>query len=163
MMLMALYTGMRKGEIFKLKWNDIDFNRGFITLKDPKGGTDQRIPLNNSTRLIVESQTRKDSEFIFPGQKNGPTKEMSIPFRCIRDNAKLPKDFRPMHGLRHVFASTLASSGQVDLYTLQKLLTHKTPSMVQRYAHLRDDAMMRASEVVGDMYQQMQKCGGQEV
>ncbi|MBI9110651.1 MAG: tyrosine-type recombinase/integrase [Maridesulfovibrio ferrireducens] len=43
MTLMALYTGMRKGEIFKLRWNDIDFNRGFITLKDPKDGTDQRI------------------------------------------------------------------------------------------------------------------------
>lgn len=82
---------------------------------------------------------------------------MRIPFRRICDNAGLPKDFRPMHGLRHVFASTLASSGQVDLYTLQKLLTHKTPAMVQRYAHLRDDAMMKASEVVGDMYQQMQK------
>lgn len=157
MMLMALYTGMRKGEIFKLRWNDIDFNRGFITLKDPKGGTDQRIPLNNLTRSILEDQPQKDSEYIFPGRDNGPTKEMRIPFRRICDNAGLPKDFRPMHGLRHVFASTLASSGQVDMYTLQKLLTHKTPSMVQRYAHLRDDAMMKASEVVGDMYQQMQK------
>lgn len=160
MMLMALYTGMRKGEIFKLRWNDIDFNRGFITLKDPKGGTDQRIPLNNLTRSVLEGQTKKDSEYIFPGRENGPTKEMRIPFRRICDNAGLPKDFRPMHGLRHVFASTLASSGQVDMYTLQKLLTHKTPSMVQRYAHLRDDAMMKASEVVGDMYKAMQKKTG---
>ncbi|MBI9110650.1 MAG: tyrosine-type recombinase/integrase [Maridesulfovibrio ferrireducens] len=96
------------------------------------------------------------SEYIFPGRDNGPTKEMRIPFRRISDNAGLAKDFRPMHGLRHFFASTLASSGQVDMYTLQKLLTHKTPSMVQRYAHLRDDAMMKASEVVGDMYQKMQ-------
>ncbi len=60
-----------------------------------------------------------------------------------------------MHGLRHVFASTLASSGQVDMYTLQKLLTHKTPSMVQRYAHLRDDAMIRASEVANIYYEDM--------
>ena len=159
MMLMALYTGMRKGEIFKLRWNDIDFNRGFITLGDPKNGTDQRIPLNNSARSVLEKQPRK-SEYIFPGRKNGPTKEMRIPFRRICDNAGLPKDFRPMHGLRHVFASTLASSGQVDMYTLQKLLTHKTPSMVQRYAHLRDDAMQRASEVAGDIYKQMQRKRG---
>jgi len=41
-------------------------------------------------------------------------------------------------GLRHVYASMLASSGQVDMYTLQKLLTHKSPAMTQRYAHLRD-------------------------
>jgi integrase len=45
----------------------------------------------------------------------------------------------------------LASSGQVDMYTLQKLLTHKSPQMTQRYAHLRDDALKRASELAGDI------------
>ena len=44
-----------------------------------------------------------------------------------------------------------ASSGQVDLYTLQKLLTHKSPTMTQRYAHLRDDALKRAAGVAGDI------------
>jgi integrase len=56
-----------------------------------------------------------------------------------------------MHGLRHTFASMLASSGQVDLYTLQKLLTHKTAAMTQRYAHLRDDALRRASNLASDL------------
>ena len=60
---------------------------------------------------------------------------------------------RPLHGLRHVFASTLASSGKVDMYTLQKLLTHKSPIMTQRYAHLRDDALKRASELAGRLIQ----------
>ena len=45
----------------------------------------------------------------------------------------------------------LASSGQVDLYTLQKLLTHKSAAMTQRYAHLRDDALRRASDLAGDL------------
>jgi len=54
----------------------------------------------------------------------------------IKKAAGLPKDFRALHGLRHVYASMLASSGQVDLYTIQKLLTHKSPAMTQRYAHL---------------------------
>jgi integrase len=45
----------------------------------------------------------------------------------------------------------LASSGQVDLYTLQKLLTHKTGAMTQRYAHLRDDTLRRASDLAGDL------------
>jgi site-specific recombinase XerD len=67
----------------------------------------------------------------------------------IKAAAGLPKDFRPMHGLRHVFASMLASSGEVDLYTLQKLLTHKSPMMTQRYAHLRDEALRAASSVAG--------------
>ncbi len=161
-MLMALYTGMRRGEIFKLEWNHIDFERGFIMLRAPKGGLDQRITLNSSARKVLEIQKSRSgkTEYVFPGKTNGPITDVRAPFKRIRKNAGLPNNFRPMHGLRHVFASTLASSGKVDLYTLQKLLTHRTPAMVQRYAHLRDDAMQRASEVIGDMYQQMQEKTG---
>ncbi len=64
-------------------------------------------------------------------------------------------DFRALHGLRHVFASMLASSGQVDLYTLQKLLTHKSPTMTQRYAHLRDQALRQASDLAGNLIGQL--------
>lgn len=63
----------------------------------------------------------------------------------------MPDDFRPLHGLRHVYASMLASSGQVDMYTLQKLLTHKSPLMTQRYAHLRDESLKRASNLAGSI------------
>jgi len=66
-------------------------------------------------------------------------------------SGQIPKDFRPLHGLRHVYASMLASSGKVDMYTLQKLLTHKSPLMTQRYAHLRDDALKRASDLAGEL------------
>lgn len=52
MMKMALYACMRRGEMFKLKWADVDFQLGFILLRDPKGGKDQRIPLNDAARLI---------------------------------------------------------------------------------------------------------------
>ena len=45
----------------------------------------------------------------------------------------------------------LASSGKVDLYTLQKLLTHKDPRMTQRYAHLRDEALKKAANLAGDI------------
>ncbi|MEA3437574.1 MAG: integrase, partial [Thermodesulfobacteriota bacterium] len=53
MMKMALYTGMRRGEMFKLKWKNIDFEHGFIELVDPKGGPDQKIPLNNAARDLL--------------------------------------------------------------------------------------------------------------
>jgi len=75
----------------------------------------------------------------------------------IKKKAGLPKDFRPLHGLRHVFASMLASSGKVDMYALQKLLTHKSPSMTQRYAHLRDETLKRASALAGDLINQVLK------
>ena len=55
-----------------------------------------------------------------------------------------------MHGLRHVFASTLASNG-VDLYTLQALLTHGSPAMTQRYAHLSNDHLRDAANVANKL------------
>jgi integrase len=51
----------------------------------------------------------------------------------------------------------LASSGKVDLYTLQKLLTHKSPVMTQRYAHLRDETLRKASNLAGDIINQAVK------
>lgn len=148
---LALCTGMRRGELFKLEWQDIDLARGFIRIRDPKGGKDQTIPLNQATREVLENHPRSDSPFVFPG--HGGRQRTRYPKRIdtIRERAGLPPDFRPLHGLRHVYASMLASSGQVDLYTLQKLLTHKTPAMTQRYAHLRDEALRRASDLAGEL------------
>jgi len=62
--------------------------------------------------------------------------------------AGLPRSFRANHGLRHSYASALASSGEVDMYVLQKLLTHKSPQMTQRYAHLRDETLRRGVNVM---------------
>jgi integrase len=152
LMRLALVTGMRRGELFRLRWDDLDFERGFIHLRDPKGGQDQKIPLNEAARRIMESHPRTDSPYLFPGRKEGEhITEMRKSIDRIRKAAGLPEGFRPLHGLRHVYASSLASSGQVDLYTLQKLLTHKSPAMTTRYAHLRDEALRRAADLAGDL------------
>jgi len=150
MMQCALFTGMRRGEMFKLRWTDIDFERGFITLRDPKGGTSQKIPLNESARGLFSSLPRS-SEFVFPGRGGRQRVDINKQLNEIKTAAGLPKDFRPLHGLRHTYASMLASSGQVDMFVLQKLLTHKTPAMTQRYAHLRDDALKRAAGLAGEI------------
>lgn len=151
MMKLALFSGMRRGEMFKLKWDDIDFERGFILLRSPKGGTDQRIPLNDEARKLLEAHPRIKSPFVFPGRHGGQRTDIHRQVNAIRDAAGLPASFRALHGLRHVYASLLASSGRVDLYTLQKLLTHKHPRMTQRYAHLCDEALTRAANVAGDI------------
>ena len=155
-MRMALTTGMRRGELFKLKWDDLDFERGFITIRhDPKGGKDQVIPLNQAARDVIENHPRDEaSPFVFPGRGGRQRTDIKRPVNRIKARAGLPKDFRPLHGLRHVYASMLASSGQVDLYTLQKLLTHKSAAMTQRYAHLRDEPLRRAAELAGDLFTQ---------
>ena len=154
-MKMALFTGMRRGELFKLQWSDVDFELGFIHLRDPKGGQDQKIPLNMAARELLESHPRTGSPYVFPGRNGGKRVDINKQVGRIKAAAGLPKDFRALHGLRHVFASLLASSGQVDLYTLQKLLTHKSAAMTQRYAHLRDEALRRASDLAGDLLGQV--------
>ncbi|MHB1381951.1 MAG: tyrosine-type recombinase/integrase [Thermoleophilia bacterium] len=144
LMRLVLVTGMRRGELFKLQWRDVDFDRGFIHIRSPKGGVDQKIPLNDGARQILEDHPRS-SEYVFPGRGGAKRTDFNHQMRRIADRAGLPKDFRPLHGLRHYFASSLASSGHVDLYTLQRLLTHKSPQMTQRYAHLRDETLQKAS------------------
>jgi len=153
-MKMALFTGMRRGELFKLMWEDIDFNQGFILIRKPKGGISQKIPLNADARAVLDIHPKTESPYIFPGRDGGPRKEIKRAANKIKEAAGLPEDFRAIHGLRHVYASLLASSGKIDLYTLQNLLTHKSPQMTQRYAHLRDEALRKASDLAGDLIRQ---------
>jgi integrase len=148
---LILHTGLRRGELFKLQWPDVDFDRGFITLRGPKGGTDAKIPLNSAARELLLNHPQTDSPFVFPGRNGGQRTRYPKAIDRIREKAGLDPSFRPCHGLRHFFASQLASSGEVDLYVLQRLLTHKSPVMTQRYSHLRDAALRRASDLAGDL------------
>ena len=148
-MRMALFTGMRRGELFKLQWKDIDFDRGFITIgHDPKGGVSQKIPLNDEAREVLKSHP-ETAVNVFVRGDGKPFKDISRRVNPIKAAAGIGADFRALHGLRHTYASMLASSGQVDMYTLQKLMTHKSPIMTQRYAHLRDDTLRNASNLAG--------------
>lgn len=149
-MKLALFSGMRKSEMLKLQWSNIDFRNGVIHLPDAKSGQDEKIPLSDTARELLESLPRT-SDFVFPGRAGGQRVYVQRYVNAIRDKAGLPRSFRALHGLRHVYASLLASSGRVDMYTLQKLLTHKSPMMTQRYAHLRDDAMKQAADVAGEI------------
>jgi len=163
-MRLALYTGMRRGEMFKLKWNDIDYQRGFISIRNPKGGLSQKIPLNAQARQVLENHPKTQinknpkepifSEYVFVNTEGNPFTDIRKRVNAIKEAAGLPEDFRALHGLRHTYASMLASSGKVDLYTLQKLMTHKSPIMTQRYAHLRDEAMKNASTLAGQIIEQ---------
>jgi integrase len=152
-MKMVLFTGMRRGELFRLRWDDVDFHKNFITIRDPKGKKDQKIPLSSTAYNLLMTHERPytGSPFVFPGRNGNQRTDIKLQINRIKKRAGLPKDFRPLHGLRHVFASMLASSGKVDMYHLQKLLTHKSSSMTQRYAHLRDESLKKAAEVSGDI------------
>lgn len=138
-----LYTGLRRGELFKLTWDDIDFERRAVTLRDPKGRIDTTLPLSDKALAVLEELPREyDTSFVFYGKDGQQRVDFSGPWKRIRKAAELPKGFR-LHGLRHHFASSLVNSG-VDLYTVSKLLTHKDVKTTQRYAHLADQTLRNA-------------------
>jgi len=149
---LALYTGMRRGELFNLNWGDIDFYNKTITVKSDKKGDQPTIPLNEMAEkvLVEHAHTENGSKFVFPGRGGKKRTECKRPLLRIRKKAGLPDDFRILQGLRHVYASMLVSSGKVDLETLQSLLTHKSPLMTQRYAHLLDESQTNSENIIAD-------------
>ena len=155
MMRLALTTGMRRGALLGLQWDDLDFTNGYITLRgeEAKSGKTTQIPMSATARDILQSIQQTESCYLFPGKNGGKRIELRRFTGRIRKRANLPEGFRPFHGLRHTYASWLASSGKVDLFTLQKLLTHSSPQMTQRYAHLADEAMKRAASVIDECLQ----------
>lgn len=168
MMKLALLTGMRRGEMFRLKWSDLDFHRNNIRLREPKGGRDVVIPMSCHARRLLEQLDRLRStgrgnppvsrrnrprvavasEYVFPGMAGGQRRDIRKQVNSLKAEAGLPEDFRPLHGLRHVFASGLVSSG-VEFQIVQRLLTHKGGTVTHRYAHIRDDALRAAAELAG--------------
>lgn len=140
--MLALYAGMRKGEILGLRWEDIDLDRGQITVRETKNGEIRHIPIASPLLTHLERIPRRlGCPHLFAGTDGTPFQDIDTTWQAARDRAGL-KDFR-FHDLRHTFASYMAMSG-VGLEVIQALLGHKTPSMTLRYAHLSPD-YLRAS------------------
>jgi integrase len=88
MMKLALFTGMRRGEMFKLLWEDIDFERHFFTLRDPKGGQDQKIPFNAEALKIIERHPKGESPFVFPGSGGQQRTDIKKQVNAIKEAAE---------------------------------------------------------------------------
>ena len=144
----ALFTGLRRGELFNLTWDDVDFERGLITLREPKGGKTQTIPVSPQALAVLKS-LEVTSSFVFPGKGGQQRTDFKGPWLRIRKEAGLPENFR-FHGLRHHFASTLVSAGY-DLLVVQKLLTHKDSRTTLRYSHLSAGVLREAALNSGEL------------
>jgi len=133
--LMALNTGMRKGEILSLVWEQVDLKHGFILLIDTKNGERREIPINETLRYSLSSLPRHiASPYVFwQGDDGKRYMDVRRSFRSALKRAGI-RDFR-FHDLRHTFASHLVMAG-VDITTVKELLGHKTLTMTMRYAHL---------------------------
>lgn len=155
LVLLALATGLRRSEMLRMRWQDVDFDAGFITLPKTKSGKIQRVPLNDLAVEVLNGMPRT-AEHIFPGGKEGEHVQNIYPaLRRIRERAGLPKTMRPLHAWRHVYASRLASAGE-SLYVVQKLLRHSDSRMTARYSHLADETLRRASDTAGNILRKAQ-------
>ena len=135
--IFALNTGMRQGEILNVKWPDVDFCRGTLVVMKSKNGERRTIPINNTVFALLATIRAKCGEKEGPVFTTGLGNELKArylgrTFTLARERAGL-SDFR-FHDLRHTFATRLVHRG-VDLYKVQRLLGHKTGLMTQRYAH----------------------------
>lgn len=156
MLELAMFTGMRRGEIFKLENRDVDFQQALITLRSPKGGKTVSIPMNGKAKEVLATQVQwrnehfPESSYIFPG-KGGVLRTGCTAVKRIKTKAKLPKEFRIFHGLRHHFAVTLANSGEFSLDMIGELLTHKDSSMTKRYGQFLPDTKKQASDRAAEL------------
>lgn len=148
--ILALSTGMRRGEILTLKWGDIDLDRGAILLQTTKNGERRFVPLVGIVLDLLKSRhvNQSTNSLIFPSP-HSPLKPIDI--RSAWETA-LQKtgisNFR-FHDLRHTAASYLAMN-QASLLEIGTLLGHKTIQMTKRYAHLSNAHIRGLSESLHD-------------
>jgi integrase len=137
--IFARFTGCRRGEILRLRWQDVDQARGTLTLRETKTGRDQVVRINATVDALLKSLPAPidRSQLVFRREDAPATwMEMSRAWKAACIKAKV-KDYR-WHDQRHQAATELITRG-ATLYDVQGFLRHRTPAMSARYAHLTDD------------------------
>ena len=144
--VVALNTGMRKGEILGLKWQDIDFKQGIIYLYNTKNGEKREIPINEMAKTaLIRTLKHPDSPYVFCDKNGNLIRDFRKSFFTALKKSGII-NFR-FHDLRHTFASQLVMAG-IDLNTVRELLGHKSLEMTLRYAHLSPDHKRRAVDIL---------------
>lgn len=153
MIAAAIYTGMRKGELFGLRWSDVLFDRGVLHVahsygKAPKSGKWRPVPLHPALAPILRDWQRRcpPGPLVFPVRpERGAPSRMGTPddmvgLEGLLQAAGCHVPVRPWHAMRHTFASHYAMAGG-NLLALQKILGHSKFEMTQIYSHLAPDYM----------------------
>lgn len=137
LVLLALNTGLRRGELFGLSWDDVSFPGKQMTVRadNAKSGRTRHIPLNKEALQILAEWRKRDTGtgYVFPGVGGARLSNINRSWAALVKDAELV-NFK-FHDCRHDFASRLAMAG-VDLYTIKELLGHADFATTQRYAHL---------------------------
>lgn len=148
---LALKTGMRRGELFDLEWDAVDFHNKVVTVvgETAKSSKTRHIPLSPSA-LLALTQWREQSDTsvtrVFPSDTGGRLDNVNTAWRNILKAAQIV-NFR-WHDMRHDFASKLVMNG-VPLNTVRELCGHADLNTTLRYAHLAPDHKAGAIAMLG--------------
>jgi integrase len=148
--LFALHTGMRRGEILTLQWSHVDLARRTLTILEQKNGARDTLPINDTAMAVLQARAAvrtSHAAFVFVNGADHPRNARNLlrSFYPAMRKAGITR-FR-FHDLRHTFATRLIQAG-VDVYTVQKLGRWKTISMVLRYAHHQPESLRGGAEVL---------------
>ncbi len=157
MAILALYCGLRFGEIASLTWQDIDFENEDIYIRDPKARVNRKAFFIKPVREMLERralESHGNAERLFNTTNGAKLARASKTFSRIAAELfnKDIEDSRQkvcFHSLRHTFASWHVQKG-TDLYTVKELMGHSNFKMTQRYAHLAPDGLRKAVKVLED-------------
>jgi len=150
LMLFAIHTGMRMGEILGLTWAGVDLFRRTVTVFKSKNGERRTIPLNQTALELLKNKYGSrsvETQLVFPSDARTRLNASNISrsLNLALGKAKMT-DFH-FHDLRHTCATRMVQGG-VDLYKVQRLLGHKSPIMTQRYAHHYPESLRDGIEVL---------------
>jgi integrase len=150
--LLALNTGLRRGELLNLMWKDVNLKTRWLTVAGltSKNNQTRRVPLNAEAVTLLEGWNRQSKgsltgSYVFANRRGKRMTTITTAWRSLRKLAKL-RNFN-FHDLRHHFASRLVQSG-VDLNSVRELLGHSDIQMVLRYAHLAPGGLANAVEKI---------------
>jgi len=149
--LCALHTGGRRGEVLALKWEHIDLENRVVTFvrENTKSGKQREIPIND-VLLAVLKERRKVMHiggYVFT-RRGKRLHDVRTAFETAREDAGLKKGDVVFHSLRHTFASWFMINGG-DIYRLQKFMGHSTLALTQRYAHLSPKFLRDGVQYIG--------------
>ncbi len=144
----ALETGMRKGELQTLPWRNVDFERRTIKVEHTKNNEARILPMSNTLKPALETlYLQRTGALVFSKDDGKPYGNWRKAFEKAAKRAGIA-DFR-FHDLRHTFASYMIMYGKVDIHTLQILMGHKTIQMTMRYSHLSQAHLLEAVNRLG--------------
>jgi len=146
--LTALNTGMRLGEILSLKWSEVNFEAGFIQVEHSKNGKIRKIPINSLLKRILKNAKREGKGFVFMKEKKPRLSIRSAWHGALR---RAGIEHCRFHDLRHNFATYSLLHG-ADLVSLRDILGHYDINMTSRYAHSSERLKRKAVEPLAEVF-----------